>query len=192
MKTKQAIVNFGIAAFFVATFTSCSNEIYPTATNSEIGLISTYYVDINPIGGGPTVEVKYFDKDGDGRNPVITPSVVELQAGVAYTAEISLYNETESTVEDLTETIEDHKEDYLFCFSSTNTNVAVSYLDKDDHDLHVGLGSVWAAGESGVEGSIDIALHYQPRIKNGTCDLGKQRARISIPVRVVEGHPLNQ
>jgi hypothetical protein len=177
---------------FAGALVSCSNDLHPEKSEEEISKITTFYIDINPIGGGVPVELKYYDKEGDGIDPVITPSVVELQAGQAYTAEISLYNETGSSVEDLTEIIEDHQEDYMFCFNPEKTNMQISYLDKDENDLHVGLGSIWTAGESGEQGSVDINLFQHRGVKSGICGQGKRKAQISIPVKIVGEKLLNQ
>jgi hypothetical protein len=185
----KMVAPFLFYSFLFATLllSSCSDDD-PTPTNEE-EVITTLVVDLTPAGGSgaSAVQLKFYDADGDGSTaPVVTPTVGQLKAGVTYTAAITLFNETESPVGNITEEIEEEKNAHLLCFTATGTDVTVSYLDKDDNNLPIGLSSSWVAGSAGSAGTIRVALRHQPGVKNGECPgPGESDMDVTFPLQVI-------
>lgn len=159
----------------------------PDPTNEE-EVITTLYVDLTPQGGGTSIELKFFDEDGDGSiDPVITPAVAQLEAGVTYEAEITLFNESETPTEDVTVEIEGEKEDHLFCFDASGADVTITPDDEDDNGLPIGLVSIWEAGDAGAAGTVTVTLRHQPGVKTGVCPgPGDSDIEVVFPVQVVD------
>lgn len=180
-------VPFVFYSFLFATLllSSCSDD-NPTPTNEE-EVITTLVVDLTPAGGSgaSAVQLKFYDADGDGSTaPVITTD--KLKAGVTYTAAITVLNETENPVGNVTEEIEEEKNAHLFCFTAAGTDVTISYLDKDDNNLPIGLSSSWVAGAAGSAGTVRVVLRHQPDVKNGECPgPGESDMDVTFPVQVI-------
>src|SRR6187399_2099645 len=106
---KSALRFLTLTLFISVILISCKDD--PQPTNQE-EVITTLIVDLSPDGGGEPLELKFYDEDGDGSiDPIITPHLLELEAGKSYTAEITLLNETVSPTEDITEEIEEEMND---------------------------------------------------------------------------------
>ncbi|HEY3404066.1 MAG TPA: hypothetical protein VGK59_11800 [Ohtaekwangia sp.] len=188
MKDQKSVItkmHFGVVLCTAAIVFSCKDDPQPV---NEEELITTLIVDLTPIGGGEPLELKFFDEDGDGDiDPIITPSLAELNANTNYTAEITLLNETLSPAEDITEEVEEEMNDHLFCFTVTGSDVMVSYEDEDENGHPVGLVTEWEAGDSGTAGVIQIVLRHQPGTKNGDCPgPGDSDIQVEFPIQVVE------
>ena len=185
----KMVAPFLFYSFLFATLllSSCSDDD-PEPTNEE-EVITTLVVDLTPANGSgaSAVQLKFYDADGDGSTaPVITPGVGQLKAGVTYTAAITLFNETENPVGNVTDEIKEEKNAHLLCFTAAGTDVAVSYLDKDDNNLPIGLSSSWIAGAAGSAGTVRVVLRHQPGVKNGECPgPGESDMDVTFPVQVV-------
>lgn len=164
---------------------SCSEDPKPV---NEDELITTLIVDLTPNGGGDAIQLKFYDEDGDGAiDPVITPTTAMLASGQVYQAVLTLKNESETPAEDVTLEIEEEKEDHLFCFSASGTDVTIGYADEDDNGYPIGLHSTWTAGDAGSKGTVKITLRHQPGIKDGTCPgAGDTDVEVTFDVQVVE------
>jgi hypothetical protein len=183
-------VRFLFFAFLFATMllSSCSDDD-PTPTNEE-EVITTLIVDLTPASGSgaSAVQLKFYDADGDGSvAPVITPAVPQLKKGVTYTGVITVLNETENPVADVTLEIKEEKNAHLFCFTVSGTDVAVAYGDKDDNNLPIGLSNTWVAGASGSAGTVQVVLRHQPGQKTGVCPgPGESDMDVTFPVQVID------
>jgi len=148
-------------------FYSCSED--PKPVNEE-ELITTLTVDLTPIGGGDAIQLKFYDEDGAGAiDPSITPILALLTAGKTYDAELTLKNESVVPADDITLEIEEEKNDHLFCFVASGTDVTIGYNDEDENTNPIGLSTTWTAGNAGSEGTVKITLRHQPGTKDGSC-----------------------
>ena len=180
MKTQfmyPTLMKFRILTFLLATvlLSGCSDD--PKPTNEE-ELITTMQVTLVPQGDGTTVTLEFFDEDGDGSiEPIYSysPSVgtgenvaAQLLANTAYTASITLLNETLNPAEDITLEIEEEAEDHIFCFVVTGANLTVTNQNLDANNFPVGLTSTWTTAATS-NGTINLKLRHQPGTKNGDC-----------------------
>lgn len=185
----KMVIPFLFYSFLFATLllSSCSDDD-PTPTNEE-EVITTLVVDLTPAAGSgaSAVQLKFYDADGDGSiAPVITPSIAQLKAGVTYTGVITVFNETENPIGNVTEEIEEEKNAHLFCFTATGTDVTVAYLDKDDNNLPIGLSNSWVAGAAGSVGTVQVVLRHQPGVKTGVCPgPGESDMDVTFPLQVI-------
>lgn len=142
----------------ILSITSCSKDD-PTVPNEEEVITTVNYV-LTPAGGGTAITFSFQDLDGDGGNaPVI--AVDTLAANTSYNCVLSLLNETETPAEDITEEIDEEKEEHQFFFASSLATLSVSYDDLDANNNPVGIATVLQTGNAGT-GNLTITLRHEP------------------------------
>lgn len=183
-KNGKALMSILLAGS-VLFYASCSDD--PEPVNEE-ELITTVKVQLTPTTEGESIELKFVDLDGDGAGaPVITPETATLKSGTTYTATLSYLNESGSTPEDITEEIEEEKNDHLICYAITTADIEVGYNDEDDNSNPIGLATTWVAGDVGAAGTIKITLRHQPGEKTGACPgAGDTDVEVTFSIQVVE------
>ena len=157
----MSLHKFSILAFFaVATvFLSCEDDDVVIPVVEE--LITNMTVVLTPQGGGNVVSLVFSDPDGDGAvAPTITGGT--LAANTVYDARITLLNESENPVEDITEEIEAEDEEHHFFFAvDGGLNLAVSYAEQDADGKPVGLLTRGTSGAAS-SGSLTVILRHEP------------------------------
>jgi hypothetical protein len=138
--------------------TSCSKDD-PEVPNEEEVITTLRYV-LTPNSGGMPVSMTFQDLDGDGGNaPIITGGT--LDANTSYNGALTLLNETETPVEDITEEIEEEGVEHQFFFSSSLATLSVNYNDVDMNNKPIGLTTLVQTGASGA-GDLTITLRHEP------------------------------
>lgn len=148
-----------LALAFSAVFVSACDPDDPIVNEEE--LITTLRMTLTPAGGGTPVVLSFVDLDGDGGNaPVITGGT--LAANTTYTGALTILNESETPVEDITEEIETEDDEHQFFFTtSAGLNLTVSYADQDGNNNPVGLATSAAAGAAST-GTLTVTLRHEP------------------------------
>jgi hypothetical protein len=157
----MSLNKFSVLAFLaVATvFLSCEDDEVVIPVVEE--LITNMTIVLTPQGGGDVVSLVFSDPDGDGATaPTITGGT--LAANTVYDAQITLLNESESPVEDITEEVEAEQEDHQFFFSTAGgLNLSVSYADQDANGNPLGLITTCTSGDSS-SGNLMVILRHEP------------------------------
>lgn len=169
--------------FCVLLLTRCDNKD-PKPVNEE-EVITTFTVTLVPDDGSASVTLKFYDADGEFGSiaPVVTVSG-PLKAGTQYAAVIELLNETLEPVQSVSEEIVEEADAHLFCY--TTTNVEVAYADEDANGLAIGLLTTWTAGAAG-DARVEIALRHQPETKTGECPgPGETDAQVEFQLQIAE------
>lgn len=156
-----------LAFLFITTLiaTSCSSDddVVPIV---EEEVITTLKVTL--MGGGSTIQLEYRDLDPDGPTaPTITVSGA-LMANTTYTASMTLLNELENPIEDMTIEIEEEADEHQF-FYLVGTGLEISnltYLDFDSNGKPLGLSFSFDTGDAS-QGNFTIILRHEPD-KNAT------------------------
>jgi hypothetical protein len=139
-------------------FISCSSDD-PDPVNEE-EVITTITVVLSATGQND-VTLQSRDLDGDGPDaPVITVSG-SLAPNTTYAGSITLLNETESPVEDITEEVEEEDEEHQFFFEFSGSITNVVYADQDANGNPVGLDFDLTTGATGP-GTVLITLRHEP------------------------------
>jgi hypothetical protein len=141
---------------FVASImliTSCTKE-----DSNDEELITTVTYNLTPVGGGSAVTLSFRDIDGDGGNaPVV--SVSPLKANTVYNGELTILNESESPVDDITTEIKAEDKEHQFFFESSV--VKVEYTDKDANGNPLGLLTKVSTTAAGT-GKLKVTLKHEP------------------------------
>ena len=125
---------FVTGVLFVSVLASCGKDddddlIIP----NEEEVITTLKYTLTPSGGGTAVVMTFRDLDGDGGNaPVITGGT--LTPNTTYSAVITLLNETENPVDNITNEVAAEAEEHQFFYKATIIASTFTYSDNDVND----------------------------------------------------------
>ncbi len=149
-----------LSSIFISliTIVSCSDDPEDPILENEEEVITTFIYTLTPFKGGSAVVLSYLDLDGDGE-PTITNGT--LSPATTYTGALTLLNETESPAESITEEIEEEDADHQFFFSTTVSDLVVTYDDTDDDGNPVGLATSLTTGAAG-SGTLTVTLKHEP------------------------------
>ncbi len=189
MQTLISVQRFSILLVLALIWTGCDSADPDPVGPGEEELITTVMMRLVPDDGGATVSVTVFrDLDGDGGDaPVI--SGINLRDGVTYTGGITLLNEAESPAEDITEEVNEERDEHQFFYIPQGALagwVTVTYNDTDGNGLPVGLDyTVTVNGGAGEQGFLNVVLsHYDDSPKNGTDRGNESDVDIEVPVTI--------
>lgn len=159
MNRAHLLLFAGLAA--ALNFSSCKEDEPedPIIPNEE-EVITTLNYTLTPQGEGTAVVLSFQDLDGDGGDdPVITSGV--LDSNTTYVGVLELLNELEDPAEDITEEVAEESEEHQFFFSTSLSNLTVSYSDSDPNGDPVGIESLVSTGNPG-SGTITVILRHEP------------------------------
>lgn len=149
-----AFLLLGSGALLLA---SCGGEDLET----KQAVITTLTYTLTPNGGGDPVILSFRDLDGNGDNaPVITGGI--LLPYTTYTGTLTLLNELENPVRDVTAEVQAEADKRQFFFAATNT-VSIAYNDSDNNGYPLGLSTTISTGifMPGTS-SLTVILRHQP------------------------------
>lgn len=154
---KNFIALFLIAATLTSIY-SCKDKD-PIIENPE-ELITTLIIHFVPHGGGPAIVFEFADLDGPGGNdPVITTQA--LASNTLYHATLTVLNESETPVEDITLEIIEEGADHQFFFIVSGVQMTHTYDDQDENDNPIGVLNSFMTGDSG-SGTLTVVLRHEP------------------------------
>lgn len=147
-------------------------------------LITKVVLRFTPTNGSAKI-VTASDPDGEGVLDMVVDGPIELTTATTYTLELELVNELYSSAETgyrVSDQIKAEADEHQFFFSwsgdafatpTGNGNIdnrsdPVNYLDKDDHNLPLGLVTSWTTSGSVTSKDFRILLKHQPGVKSGT------------------------
>jgi hypothetical protein len=164
-KFKKTMNKFGllicVGMVSALSFSSCKDDEPedPIIPNEE-EVITTLNYTLTPQDGGAAIVLSFQDLDGDGGDdPVISSGI--LAANSSYTGKLELLNETEDPAEDITEEVAEENEEHQFFFSSSISDLSVSYSDSDPNGNPVGIETLLNTGDVG-SGTITVILRHEP------------------------------
>ncbi|MBK8346833.1 MAG: type 1 periplasmic binding fold superfamily protein [Saprospiraceae bacterium] len=156
------IVSFIIVMVLLTT--SC--EKTPTPINEE-ELITTLVFTLDAVGNNQDVVMTFKDPDGNGGiAPTITTNGV-MKSGETYNGSLTLLNESENPVINITAEIEAEAEAHQFFYAVSGAlagNIDITYEDKDKDNLPLGLKTKVVPRATG-SGKLKLLLRHEPNKK---------------------------
>ena len=168
----------------VFTFSNCKKtDPAPADENELITTVKLKFTD------GTTVQTfQWQDLDGDGgKAPTIQN--VALKINKTYKLDIELLDESKTPLVDQTKEIVEKKDEHLFVFTPTPSNLLTyTYGDKDTKNFPIGLTGSMRTTVAGT-GTLRVVLRHQPPVngmaqKNGTATPGSSDVDITFNVAV--------
>ena len=163
-KNWKTTFSLAILALLFTGLQSCSSDDENPEPVDEEETITTMIVTLQPLTG-PTVTLQSQDLDGDGPNPPVVSVSGALEAGMQYTGDIQVLNETENPAEDITIEINEEDEEHQFFFTFSGNIQDISYLDQDGAGNPVGLSFQMTTGAVG-DATLTITLRHEPKKPN--------------------------
>ncbi|UBM59671.1 hypothetical protein LAG90_03280 [Marinilongibacter aquaticus] len=145
---------------FVALLSSCEKDD-PVIPNEEEVITTLIYTLTPDSGAGDTVELKFYDADGDGGIAPVLTSSGPIKANTVYNGALRLLNEIEDPAEETTDEIREESEDHQFFFKFDGLDATAVAVDADDNGNPIGLSSKFTAGAAS-SGQLTITLRHQP------------------------------
>jgi hypothetical protein len=151
-------------ALAAASLYSCQPQT-PVDPHEE-ELITTVNLELE--SNTTTLNLNYKDLDGDGgMAPVFILDT--LAANTTYSGMITLLNEAETPIEDLTSEIFDEAEEHQFFFSASG-NSQFTYSDTDNNGNPLGLTFSLLTGDAGTESFLLVLRHQPDKYATGVSD----------------------
>lgn len=162
-------MNFRLIAtvFAFATIIGCTEDEpeTPIIPNEE-ELITTLKWQLISINQQDTLNFLFRDLDGDGGSEP-TMETIDLKANTIYSARVTLLNELNMPVEDITEEVSEEAEDHQFFYETDISGLTVAYSDNDVNGNPIGILSMVTTADSS-SGSLNITLlHLPDKFANG-------------------------
>lgn len=125
----------------------------------------------NASNPADTVSASWIELDPTGATgPDTSHATLNLKAGTKYNVTIQLLD----TLADITPEIKARENYHLFCFgvaAGLNLTCIQTDLDTNPKPLPIGLTDLFTAGAAS-SGQLEVTLHHQPNVKDGTCPPG--------------------
>lgn len=164
MKTIQKLVL--LAILIASVFASCQKDkVGDPHEHNEEELITT--VTLAFTDSANTANVQYFtfnDPDGDGGNGPTQFDTIRLQANTTYYVAITLFDESDSEIDTISNEVLEEGIDHQFFFSTAGATATITYTDADDNGNPIGLQTKWITGNVGT-GTATVILKHQPDVK---------------------------
>lgn len=167
--TKKTLLMATLA--FVLVVGCKKDEPAPQEDNENLTTVRLKFTE-----GGVTKTFLFKDLDGIGGNAP-TIDKISLDANKTYALAVEMLDETKTPVVNVTEEIQEQKDEHLFEYVSTPASLlTVSGKDKDSRGFDVGLTATVKTAVAGT-GKLQVVLHHQPPvngspIKNGSYTVG--------------------
>ncbi len=151
---KSKFLLFAVAVFTVFIFSGCDPD--PVIPNEEELITTLTYT----LTGPNTVILSFEDLDGDGGT---APTIIggTLEANQSYTGTIILLNSTETPPEDIGAEVAEEDDEHQFFFTSSISDLSVTYNDEDGNGNPLGLATTITTGEPG-SGTLTVTLRHEP------------------------------
>ncbi len=118
-----------------------------------------------------TPSASWIQLDPTGTNPPDTShATLHLKSGASYNVVVQLLD----SLNDITPEIKERENYHLFCFDvapGLNLTCKQTDLDTNPKPLPIGLTDLFTTGAVS-SGSLEVTLHHQPNVKDGTCPPG--------------------
>jgi hypothetical protein len=134
------------------------------------------------------ITATWKDADGDGpAQPDIEP--IQLVAGKSYTGYVLLLDESKSPVDTISHEVEEEADAHQFFYvlgGDVATQVSITKLDEDEHNLPVGLNfSIKSTSSNSGVGSLKVILkHYDGISKSNDVTIGETDVEAEFPVSI--------
>lgn len=172
MKKLNSIIITSVFTFMVC-WCACNKKeqaVAPPLPGNE-PLTTLVIKASNPNDATDTPSASWIQLDPTGTaNPDLSHDTLRLKAGVAYSVNIQLLD----SLNDITSEIRTRENYHLFCFdvaAGLSLVCKQTDLDTNPKPLPIGLTDLFTAGAVS-SGSLEVTLHHQPNVKDGTCSPG--------------------
>ena len=170
--------------FLAAGLLSSCDKDEDEQPQNESELITTVMLMMQEEGTTNVVTATFRDPDGEGGNPPTLFEEIVLKPNAVYNTSITVLDESKTPPDNVTEEIEEESDDHQFFYTPTaGLNIVVTYDDKDDNNIPVGLKTIITTGGAST-GKLKVTLKHQPGIKNNNIATGETDVELDFTAKV--------
>ena len=157
-------------------FWACEDDDPRSRSGREEELITRVKL-ILTLNNEKTIYIWTSDKSASNSDPT-SVDTIKLVENMTYKLSLLLLNQKD----DVTEEIEEEKEEHLFVFLPEDVNLTYTYEDEDSNAKPIGLaGTVVTTTAS--EGTLRVVLRHEPDSKDAPTDLSKVGGTTDIDIK---------
>ena len=153
--------------------TSCDKDDEDNGDDPKVSeeheeeLITTVRLSLTKEGESAATTFSW-KSDGQATGEAQSRDSIKLEANATYALSAQFLNESETPAEDITEEIEEEKDEHLLIFLPSSTlKLSYSYSDTDDP---LGLSGTVTTSEAST-GDLRVVLRHEPKSKDTPTDL---------------------
>jgi hypothetical protein len=147
-----------VLSLLFSSLLSCEKSD-PSLQNEE-ELITTVKYTLSPSTGGTAVQLVFKDLDGDGgAAPTVTGGT--LKVNTSYKGSLELLNESGTKSVNIGDEVLAEALEHQLFYSSTLSDIKISYDDKDSKAQPIGLKTTLQTGNK-ANGKLKITLRHEP------------------------------
>ena len=164
-----------LVSTYIITWYSCNKKEQavspPLPGNEQLTTMVLIAINPNDATDTPTAKWIQLDPNGSAAGMDLSHDTLNLKNNVAYNVQIKVLD----TLTDVTPEILARENYHLFCFNDTG-GLGLTVV-QTDHDTNpqkypVGLTDLFTTQNSASNGVLEVTLHHQPNVKNGSCSPG--------------------
>lgn len=184
--TKNSFSIFAISSLLL--FASCKDKADSPIPNEENELITKIHLhlvgetDSTKMGHAEWIDLTPDDTAGRSIDTLL------LDTGTVYLGEIELSDESKNPPVDISEEVEEEKDDHLFIYRQDPLESTVKYTieltDKDGKNLPVGLRFKFTTKNISGNSRLRVILKHQPGSKDGSEAPGDIDLDVWFPVKI--------
>jgi hypothetical protein len=171
--TKRNLIILTSVSVLLICWSACNKKEQavapPLPGNEPLTTLTLRVVNANDATDTSTASWVQLDPTGT-TNPDTSHATLHLKSGASYNVTVQLLD----SLNDITSEIKDRENYHLFCFdvaSGLNLTCKQTDLDTNPKPLPIGLADLFTTGAAST-GSLEVTLHHQPNVKDGTCAPG--------------------
>jgi hypothetical protein len=186
---KKRIVLLTTIVTLIFFWSACNKQekaVAPPVPGNEfittLKLVATNAADSTDTVSGASTKLNPNDTSA----PDTSLARLTLRANAVYNVKVMLLDETKNPPDDITPEILQRENYHLFCFTiAPALNLSVQRTDHDTNNppLEIGLTDKFTTGNAS-SGNLEVVLHHQPNVKNGTCDPGSIDIDVNFTINI--------
>ena len=165
----------------VVLLASCKKADDPApAANEEEVITDLTLTFTNKANSSEQITMTFSDPDGaDGPTSGTTNISGPLSASATYDVTFKVENKSGSTVENVTEEVQEEGAEHQVFFTTTGTLQFQGYTDKDANGNPIGITSTFSTGIAG-SATLKVTLKHQPGVKTATSTVADGETDIEV------------
>lgn len=155
---------------FAGLLTNCGDDAPSVSEENEEEFVTTVHLTFTQQGSNTPQTFSWKSTEG-AQGTATSRDQIALEPNSTYDLSVQLLNESENPAEDITEEIEEQKDDHLLIFLPDDAlNLTYSYSDQDTNSKPVGLSGTVTTTEAS-NGNLRVVLRHEPSSKDNPQDL---------------------
>ncbi len=182
---KNLFISIFLGAALIISWVSCQKVATTQVAlpgNEPLTTMLIKAVNVNDATDTPSAKWIQLDPTG-ALLPDTSHSTLVLRDSARYNVTVQFLD----TLSDITSEIKARENYHIICFDPSNSNLTVNRMDHDTNPKQYEVGLVDLFTTTGISsGKLEITLHHQPNVKDGTCTPGSTDMDATFNVNIIK------